>query len=126
VCQVVAAKDTGDDRIEVDVLNPTSTYSTLPIPYSRTMRSLSIALLASAIALRAQAFDCALTAAGIEYDLKPLGGLRTATHTSSTPPTSNEAKVLMNLCGGIGSEDGASDEDKVCLLLAHVQGGTRT
>jgi hypothetical protein len=119
VCQVVAAKDTGDDRIEVDVLNPTS-------PYSRTMRSLSIALLASAIALRAQAFDCALTAAGIEYDLKPLGGLRTATHTSSTPPTSNEAKVLMNLCGGIGSEDGASDEDKVCLLLAHVQGGTRT
>jgi hypothetical protein len=74
---------------------------------------MAIALMAAVLALHASAFDCALTAAGIQYDLKPLGGLRTATHTSSTPPTSNEAKVLMNLCGGIGSEDGVSDEDKV-------------
>jgi hypothetical protein len=73
----------------------------------------TIAVFVAALALHVQAFDCALTASGIQYDLKPLGGLRTATHTSSTPPTSNEAKVLMNLCGDIGSEDGVSDEDKV-------------
>lgn len=65
------------------------------------------------------AFECALTASGIDYDLKPLGGLRTASHTSSTPPSSNEAKVLMNLCGGIGNEDGVQDEDKVCLTPTH-------
>jgi hypothetical protein len=77
------------------------------------MRSTTLALSLVAFALRVQAFDCAVTASGIQYDLKPLGGLRTATHTSSTPPTSNEAKVLMNLCGDIGSEDGVSDEDRV-------------
>jgi hypothetical protein len=80
------------------------------------MRSTVLSLFAISLALRAQAFDCALTASGINYDLKPLGGLRTATHTSSTPPTSNEARVLLNLCGGIGDEDGVSDEDKVCSI----------
>lgn len=80
------------------------------------MRTTVLSLFMTALALRAQAFDCALTASGINYDLKPLGGLRTATHTSSTPPTSNEAKVLMNLCGGIGDEDGVSDEDRVSHL----------
>ena len=80
------------------------------------MRTTLLSLYMTALVLRAQAFDCALTASGINYDLKPLGGLRTATHTSSTPPTSNEAKVLMNLCGGIGDEDGVSDEDRVSLL----------
>jgi hypothetical protein len=82
------------------------------IRISSTMRSTIIAI-SLAFALSARAFDCALTVSGIQYDLKPLGGLRTATHTSSTPPTSNEARVLMNLCGDIGSEDGVSDEDKV-------------
>jgi hypothetical protein len=79
---------------------------------TNTMRSTILAI-SLAFALPARAFDCALTVSGIQYDLKPLGGLRTATHTSSTPPTSNEARVLMNLCGDIGSEDGVSDEDKV-------------
>jgi hypothetical protein len=82
------------------------------IRISITMRSTILAI-SLAFALPARAFDCALTVSGIQYDLKPLGGLRTATHTSSTPPTSNEARVLMNLCGDIGSEDGVSDEDKV-------------
>ena len=80
------------------------------------MRSVAFSLFLTTIALRVQAFDCALTASGIQYDLKPLGGLHTATHTSSTPPTSNEARVLMNLCGNIGGENGVSDEDKVSNL----------
>jgi hypothetical protein len=83
----------------------------------------TIAVFVAALALQVQAFDCALTASGIQYDLKPLGGLRTATHTSSTPPTSNEAKVLMNLCGDIGSEDGVSDEDKVSHSVSMKGGG---
>lgn len=90
----------------------TVNYSTHPWT---EMRSTTLAIYLAALALRASAFDCALTASGIQYDLKPLGGIRTATHTSSTPPTSNEARVLMNLCGDIGSEDGVSDEDKVSL-----------
>lgn len=77
------------------------------------MRRPTLALLLSATIIPALAFDCALTASGVRYDLKPLGGLRTTSHTSSTPPSSNEARVLMNLCGGIGGEDGVSDEDKV-------------
>jgi hypothetical protein len=87
-------------------------YYASTIRTSSTMRSTILAI-SLAFALPARAFDCALTVSGIQYDLKPLGGLRTATHTSSTPPTSNEARVLMNLCGDIGSEDGVSDEDKV-------------
>jgi hypothetical protein len=81
------------------------------------MRSTVLPLFITSLALRVQAFDCALTASGIQYDLKPLGGLRTATHTSSTPPTSNEARVLMNLCGELGGEDGVADEDKVGISL---------
>jgi hypothetical protein len=87
-------------------------YYASTIRTSSTMRSTILAI-SLAFSLPARAFDCALTVSGIQYDLKPLGGLRTATHTSSTPPTSNEARVLMNLCGDIGSEDGVSDEDKV-------------
>ena len=87
---------------------------------SSTMRSTILAI-SLALVLPARAFDCALTASGIQYDLKPLGGLRTATHTSSTPPTSNEDRVLMSLCGDIGSEDGVSDEDKVSHLAGHYE-----
>jgi hypothetical protein len=87
-------------------------YASSTIRTSSIMRSTILAI-SLAFALPARAFDCALTVSGIQYDLKPLGGLRTATHTSSTPPTSNEARVLMNLCGDIGSEDGVSDEDQV-------------
>jgi hypothetical protein len=93
-------------------------YYASTIKTSCTMRSTILAI-SLALALPARAFDCALTVSGIQYDLKPLGGLRTATHTSSTPPTSNEARVLMNLCGDIGSEDGVSDEDKVSHLHSH-------
>jgi hypothetical protein len=97
---------------------PPSISSTSHYYYASTIRTIStmrstILAISLAFALPARAFDCALTVSGIQYDLKPLGGLRTATHTSSTPPTSNEAKVLMNLCGDIGSEDGISDEDQV-------------
>jgi hypothetical protein len=77
------------------------------------MRSTLLSLLFTSLALRSHAFDCSFTASGISYDLNPLEGLRTATHTSSTPPTSNEARVLLNLCGSIGGEDGVADEDKV-------------
>lgn len=81
------------------------------------MRHTAWAAVLSATIIPVLAFDCALTASGIKYDLKPLGGLRTTSHTSSTPPSSNEAKVLMNLCGEIGNEDGVKDEDKVSLHL---------
>jgi hypothetical protein len=58
------------------------------------------------------AFDCALTASSISYDLTSLSGLHTASITTETPPTSNEAKVYFNLCGNIG-DDEAEDQDKV-------------
>lgn len=61
------------------------------------------------------AFDCSITASSISYDLSPLTGLRTASKDSSTPPTTSEAKVSMNLCAaeGLGKEDGVADEDQV-------------
>lgn len=58
------------------------------------------------------AFECTLTASSIPYDLSPLAGLRTASVTSETPPTSNEAKAYFNLCGNIGEDEG-DDGDKV-------------
>ncbi|XAO27439.1 hypothetical protein I312_106293 [Cryptococcus bacillisporus CA1280] len=73
------------------------------------------------------AFDCSLTASSISYDISPLTGLRTASKDSSTPPTTSEAKVSMNLCAaeGLGKEDGVADEDqcpentRVCLKLVN-------
>lgn len=61
------------------------------------------------------AFDCSITAFSISYDISPLAGLRTASKDSSTPPTTSEVKVSMNLCGGegLGKEDGVADEDQV-------------
>ncbi|KIR59273.1 hypothetical protein I314_04788 [Cryptococcus bacillisporus CA1873] len=73
------------------------------------------------------AFDCSLTASSISYDISPLTGLRTASKDSSTPPTTSEAKVSMNLCAaeGLGKEDDVADEDqcpentRVCLKLVN-------
>ncbi|OXB35313.1 hypothetical protein J007_04980 [Cryptococcus neoformans] len=71
------------------------------------------------------AFDCSITVSSISYDISPLAGLRTASKDSSTPPTTSEVKVSMDLCAGegLGKEDGVADEDqcpentRVCLKL---------
>lgn len=60
------------------------------------------------------AFSCEVSASGIEYDLRPLAGLRTAVRESDTPPTKSEARATLDLCGdGMPREDGVADEDQV-------------
>ena len=62
----------------------------------------------------AAAFECAFTANGVSYDLTPLGGVRSASSRTDTPPTQSEARLRMDLCGdGVGREDGLADEDQV-------------
>lgn len=67
------------------------------------------------LAIPIDAFDCAFQASSIDYDLKPLGGLRTSSKENPTPPTTSEGKVFMDLCGenGIPKEDDVADEDQV-------------
>ncbi|WRT70075.1 uncharacterized protein IL334_007069 [Kwoniella shivajii] len=72
-------------------------------------------------------FSCSLTASSIPYDLSPLKGIREDSKDTSTPPTTSEAKVRMELCDpdGIGKDDAVSDEDqcppntRVCLTLVN-------
>ncbi|KAI5454565.1 type II membrane protein [Naganishia albida] len=61
----------------------------------------------------------------IHYDLQPLSGLRIASKTTETPPSTNEAKVSMTLCGDdtlpiddkVAEEDQCPPNTKVCLTL---------
>ena len=100
---------------------PGSNISLLEIPVKREDRPVSRPLDMFAI-LRllpllslAAAFECAFTANGVSYDLKPLGGVRSASSRTDTPPTQSEARLRMDLCGdGVGREDGLADEDQVC------------
>ncbi|WWD19782.1 hypothetical protein CI109_104246 [Kwoniella shandongensis] len=72
-------------------------------------------------------FSCSLSPSSIPYDLSPLTGVRETSRVSETPPTTSEAKVFMELCkeGGLGKEDGLSDEDqcpsntRVCVKLTN-------
>lgn len=78
------------------------------------MRGLGVSAMALPFFTLATAFDCKFTASGVNYDLSPLGGLRTASSRTETPPTQNEARVRLELCGdGVGKEDGLEDEDQV-------------
>ncbi|GFZ50969.1 hypothetical protein JCM24511_08727 [Saitozyma sp. JCM 24511] len=72
----------------------------------------------------AAAWTCDLTASSISYDLSPLSGLRRTGRDSSTPPSTSQARVELDLCGeGIGVEEGVPEEDqcepgtKVCLRM---------
>jgi len=51
----------------------------------------------------------------IHFDLTPLGGERTSSKETNTPPSRNEAQVKMNLCGDdtIPKNPSLSDEDQV-------------
>lgn len=53
----------------------------------------------------------------IHYDLQPLSGLRIASKTTETPPSTNEAKVSMTLCGDdtLAIDDKVAEEDQVSL-----------
>lgn len=84
----------------------------------------STLLCAALLANTAQAtFDCRPTIVEkdrkgetkIHYDLQPLSGLRIASKTTETPPTTNEAKVSMSLCGDdvLPIDDKIADEDQV-------------
>ena len=94
--------------------------------------TLSRFLCLTALAGAAQAtFDCRPTIelkdrkgdTRSHFDLQPLSGLRTASKTTETPPTTNEAKVSMTLCGDdvLTIDDKIAEEDQVrtdLLLLS--------
>lgn len=56
------------------------------------------------------------------YDLTALGGERIASKTTETPPTSNEAKVKMSICGdeGVPRDSSVADEDQVSLSCQYA------
>ncbi|WVQ94861.1 hypothetical protein IAU59_001944 [Kwoniella sp. CBS 9459] len=93
------------------------------LPPATHLFSLSLATLA--VLPLVTSFQCAFTASDIPYDLSPLSGVREVLKETSTPPTTTEARVKMELCGseGLGKEDGVADEDqcppntRVCVKL---------
>lgn len=106
---------------------PKSTVPNLSLPYLSTsaishiparamLYSRWTAVVTLLLALPAHAaFECVFESNSIPYDLNPLGNLRTTTKENQTPPTTSEAKVMLELCGadGIPKEDGVADEDQV-------------
>ncbi|KAK8853356.1 hypothetical protein IAR55_004060 [Kwoniella newhampshirensis] len=91
------------------------------------MRTNALAILTPLLLLlpHTYSFSCSPSAGSLPYDLTPLSGLRQTSKGTSTPPTTSEAKVYMELCaeGGLGKEEGLSDEDqcppntRVCAKL---------
>ena len=77
-------------------------------------RPLSL-ILVILFALPVHPFSCKFTDSSVDYDITPLAGLHQANKQTSTPPTTSEAVVLMDLCGdsGVSREDGIPDEDQV-------------
>jgi hypothetical protein len=68
------------------------------------------------------AFDCRLDLPSngkkgkdVHFDLGPLDGENLASKTTQTPPTTNEAKVRLVLCGdeGLKRDTDVADEDQV-------------
>lgn len=51
----------------------------------------------------------------VHYNLEPLSGLHTASKQTETPPTTNEARVSMTLCGDdvLAIDDKIAEEDQV-------------
>lgn len=69
------------------------------------------------------AFSCEVSESGISYDLRPLGGLRTAVRESDTPPSKSEARADLDLCGnGLPREDGISDQDQASPITQEYPG----
>jgi hypothetical protein len=70
------------------------------------------------------AYECRPTFSGksgeVHFDLSPLSGERTTSKTTETPPTTNEARVRMSLCGEdtLKRDSDLSDEDQVCSFLS--------
>ena len=72
------------------------------------------------------AFDCRIDLPSskskgkdVHFDLGPLDGEHSASKTTQTPPTTNEAKVRLVLCGdeGLKRDSDVADEDQVCFEL---------
>ena len=87
-----------------------------------TMRSRPLLLLPFLLlALPAFPFSCNVVANDIKYDLSPLSGPRSASRNTQTPPTTSEARVLMDLCSdqGIKKEEKVADEDQVGRPVQH-------
>jgi hypothetical protein len=67
----------------------------------------------------AHAFSCSISTSSLKYDINPLSGLRSTEKSTSTPPTTNDAKAVFDLCSenGIPHDDDLSDEDQVSAAI---------
>ncbi|KAJ9097369.1 hypothetical protein QFC19_006837 [Naganishia cerealis] len=56
------------------------------------------------------------------FNLEPLSELQTVTKTTETPPTTNEARVSMTLCGDdvLGVDDKIAEEDQASRITAVI------
>ncbi|TXT13559.1 hypothetical protein VHUM_00926 [Vanrija humicola] len=77
-----------------------------------------------ALAPLAAAWECNDVVSGsVKYDLSPLGGRRQASKETDSPPTKNEQRVQLDICGLLGKADGVAEEDqcpentRVCLTV---------
>lgn len=61
----------------------------------------------------------------LKFDLTPLAGLHEASKETSTPPTTQEARVQLNVCGddSIPYNDDLAEEDQVRLTRARSSKG---
>jgi hypothetical protein len=119
--------ENGDERLQLLWLDAALQFGTLVQTNQDKMKgvfTLSRLLCIAALAGAAQAtFDCRPTIeqkdrkgeTKLHFDLQPLSGLRTTSKTTETPPTTNEAKVSITLCGDdvLTIDDKVAEEDQV-------------
>jgi hypothetical protein len=85
----------------------------------RLQHSLTAIFLAALVFPAVLAFECRPTLShkgnSVHFDLTPLAGERSTSKTTETPPTTNEAKVQLSLCGddALKKNSDLSDEDQV-------------
>lgn len=80
-----------------------------------------LALATLPLAPLAAAWACNdVSAVNAKYNLEPLGSRREASRETDSPPTKNEIRATLDICGLLGKKDGVADEDQVssCMLRA--------
>jgi len=91
---------------------------------SRLRYRLTAILIAVLVLPAVLAFECRPTLSqkdgSVHFDLVPLAGERSTSKTTETPPTTNEAKVQLSLCGDdtLKKNSDLSDEDQVRVVYS--------
>ncbi|KAF9241603.1 autophagy-related protein 27 [Melanogaster broomeanus] len=97
------------------------------VPRAHPLHSVSFLLLLSS-ALHAAAQDCHFTVGELNYDLSSLGGVKTASRTRASPPSTFDDELRFDLCGELPHMDDRAEEDQcpsgtiACLVSTNNKG----